>query len=251
MVVGLAIVFGVGAILVIVPATVAKVDSPLVDDSTNIPDLYQAEAVATKKVRALPTLAILPESFPMPQTSDSDEKGNNQQDLPSFASLLDAPKDLDLTGPEQPIHLVIPALDVDASIERVGLKSVSKEGNAYLQWQVPNGYAIGWHESSATLGHTGNTVLNGHNNIYGSVFKDLIELEPGDEINVHDRESIHEYRVVEKKVLPENGQPPSVRLANARWIGPSGDERITLVSCWPFTSNKNRIIVVARPVQNG
>jgi sortase A len=94
-------------------------------------------------------------------------------------------------------------------------------------------------------------VLNGHNNIYGSVFKDLIELEPGDMIIVHDNDSIHEYRVVEKKVLPENGQPPSVRMANARWIGPSGDERITLVSCWPFTSNKNRIIVVARPVKNG
>ena len=93
-------------------------------------------------------------------------------------------------------------------------------------------------------------MLNGHNNIYGSVFKDLIELEPGDMIFVHDNDSIHEYRVVEKKVLPENGQPPSVRMANARWIGPSGDERITLVSCWPFTSNKNRIIVVARPAQN-
>jgi LPXTG-site transpeptidase (sortase) family protein len=39
-----------------------------------------------------------------------------------------------------------------------------------------------------------------------------------------------------------------VRQANARWIGPFNDERLTLVTCWPYTNNTHRVIVVAKPV---
>ena len=255
MAVGFAVIICLGAILLIVPRTLAKVEPTFVSDSevetepVTFPDLYESEGAATRQSRILPTPAELPEAFTMPQaqTSGSEEL---LQILPSIASYDEAPKDLKLTDPEQPVRLEIPALDIDASIERVGLKPVVKEGNDYLQWQVPNGFLIGWHESSATLGHAGNTVLNGHNNIHGSVFKDLIDLNIGDLIVIRDSKSIYEYTVVETKLLPENGQPPSVRRANARWIGTSGDERITLVSCWPFTSNENRIIVVARPTND-
>ena len=252
MVAGFAVIICVGAILLIVPRTLAKDEAAAVlaaeveIEPMTFPDLYESEEVVTRQSRILPTPAELPEAFTLPhaQASGSEE---GLQILPSVASYDEAPKDLALTDSEQPVRLEIPALDIDAMIERVGLKPVVKEGNDYLQWQVPNGYVVGWHESSSTLGHAGNTVLNGHNNIHGSVFKDLVDLELGDLVVVHDSESIHEYTVVETKLLPENGQPPTVRGANARWIGTSGDERITLVSCWPFTSNDNRIIVVARP----
>ncbi|HID54608.1 MAG TPA: sortase, partial [Anaerolineae bacterium] len=36
----------------------------------------------------------------------------------------------------------------------------------------------------------------------------------------------------------------------AEWIMPTEDERITLVTCWPYTDNTNRLIVVAQPVEN-
>ncbi len=255
MVAGFAIIISLGVILLIVPRISAKVEPTFVAVSeveiepVTFPDLYESEDVLTRQSRILPTPAELPDAFTMPQTPDSGSE-EPLQILPSFASYDAAPKDLELTDPEQPVRLEIPALDIDAPIVRVGLKPVVKQGNDYLQWQVPDGYILGWHESSATLGHAGNTVLNGHNNIFGSVFKDLIDLELGDRIVIHDSDSIHEYTVVDTKLLPENGQPPSVRAANARWIGTSGDERITLVSCWPFTSNDNRIIVVARPTND-
>ena len=38
-----------------------------------------------------------------------------------------------------------------------------------------------------------------------------------------------------------------VRLANARWIQPSEDERLTLITCWPYESNTHRLIIVALP----
>jgi sortase A len=37
------------------------------------------------------------------------------------------------------------------------------------------------------------------------------------------------------------------RLENARWIGPFPDERLTLVTCWPYTNNTHRVIVIAKP----
>lgn len=38
-----------------------------------------------------------------------------------------------------------------------------------------------------------------------------------------------------------------VRMDNARWILPSTDERLTLVTCWPAKSNTHRLIIVASP----
>jgi len=38
-----------------------------------------------------------------------------------------------------------------------------------------------------------------------------------------------------------------VRRQNARWIAPTTDERLTLVTCWPYTGNSHRLIIVAKP----
>ncbi len=56
------------------------------------------------------------------------------------------------------------------------------------------------------------------------------------------------YQVTERLILPERDQPVEVRLENARWIGPSEDERLTLITCWPEDSNTHRLIVVAEPL---
>lgn len=117
----------------------------------------------------------------------------------------------------------------------------------YYQWQVPDGDAVGWHKISARLGEPGNTVLNGHNNVYGQVFKDLASLEVGAEIEVYSAENSYAYVVTQKEVVAEFGQPLSARLENASWIQPGDEEQITLVSCWPYISNTHRVIVVAKP----
>jgi hypothetical protein len=48
-------------------------------------------------------------------------------------------------------------------------------------------------------------------------------------------------------IFEEKDQPLDVRLENARWILPSEDERITLVTCWPQDSNTHRLVIVAVP----
>ena len=48
-------------------------------------------------------------------------------------------------------------------------------------------------------------------------------------------------------LLREKGVPEEIRGENAKWIEPTEDERLTLVSCWPFVKPDHRVVVVARP----
>jgi len=116
-------------------------------------------------------------------------------------------------------------------------------------WDLPDEYAVGWHETSATLGVPGNTVLNGHNTTHGEVFRDLYTLDVGDEIIVYANEIPYTYTVASMLILPEAGQPLEVRIQNAQYIQPTDDERLTLVTCHPYGSLRNRLIVIAFPAQ--
>ena len=55
------------------------------------------------------------------------------------------------------------------------------------------------------------------------------------------------YIVAQTMTLAEEGQPINVRQDNARWILPTDDERLTLVTCWPYLANSHRLVVVALP----
>jgi sortase A len=138
---------------------------------------------------------------------------------------------------------VIPAIELDAPVVPVGWKETD-EG---VIWDVAN-YAAGWHKTSAYPGHVGNTVLSGHHNIRGQVFRYLIDLEPDDEVFLYVGETAYHYVVTEKHLLEEKGVSEEVRRRNAQWIAPTDDERLTLVTCWPYTSNTHRLIIVAKPV---
>ena len=109
-------------------------------------------------------------------------------------------------------------------------------------------YAAGFHEGMARPGHVGNTVLSGHNNIRGEVFRDIHKLTRGDDIYLWVGNSPYHYKVSVVYRLPEKGAPPQIVADNAKWIQPTDDQRLTLVTCWPYWSNTHRTIVVAFPV---
>ncbi len=151
----------------------------------------------------------------------------------------------------RPEYLVIPAINLDAAIKTASYEEIEVGDDTYYQWLAPNERAVGWHETSATLGRPGNTVFNGHHNVAGEVFRYLEKLTVGDIINVYSGEKLFQYQVQAKMILLERGQPLAVRLANAAWIEPTQDERLTLVTCWPYTSNTHRLIIVAIPIEAG
>ncbi len=150
-------------------------------------------------------------------------------------------------APAAPSRLVIPAINLDAPVESVSWRVTTQNGQQVSMWDVPYRFAAGWLKTTARVGEPGNTVLDGHHNIAGEVFRDLIDLKQGDTIRVWAGDRAREYVVSLLKILPEKGQPISARLANARWIQPTEDERLTLVTCWPYTGNTHRLIVVALP----
>ena len=149
--------------------------------------------------------------------------------------------------PGPPTRLVIPAIGLDAPVAPVGWSNVKQGGQLVSMWNVPNRFAAGWLNTSALAGERGNTVLDGHHNIAGEVFRYVVDLKRGDTIQMWVGNQPREYVVSLRKILPEKGQPLEVRLDNAKWIQPTSDERLTLVTCWPYTNNTHRLIVVALP----
>ncbi len=149
-----------------------------------------------------------------------------------------------------PDTLVIPSIALDAPIIPTTYQEILYSGRKYLQWLVPYGAMAGWQDTSALIGAPGNTVLNGHNNSFGEVFKNLDNLKQGDLIQVYSGDRVFQYYVALKIILPERFEEVSTRLQNARWIMPSNDVRLTLVTCWPADDSTNRLIIVAFPATN-
>lgn len=147
-----------------------------------------------------------------------------------------------------PTRLMIPALEVDIPVVEVGWNTMG-EGEAAKQVWVVADYAASFHRTSAYPGRPGNTVVSGHNNIRGEVFRDLEKLAPGDEVIVYVGATAYPYAVAETHILPDKWVSEEEKLENAKWIGYFPEERLTLVTCWPYEGNSHRVIVVARPVK--
>ncbi len=146
-----------------------------------------------------------------------------------------------------PTRVVIPAIDLDAPIEMVGWSQTKNVST----WDIPNHFAAGWLKTSAPISQPGNTVLEGHHNMAGEVFRRLVDLKSGDLIKVYSNDQAHSYQVTALHILPDRDEPIEVRRQNAIWIQPTLDERLTLVTCWPYTDNTHRLIVVAKPIGPG
>jgi sortase A len=147
----------------------------------------------------------------------------------------------------EPNRLVIPAIGLDTAIVDVGWEVVERGAQRTTEWQTADN-AAGRHLNSARPGEQGNVVLSGHHNTKGEVFRRISEQEMavGDAIYLYDAQGRrHTYQVSEvTEPLLEVGASEAQRLANARYIQPTSDARVTLVTCWPYWTNTHRIVVV-------
>jgi sortase A len=151
-----------------------------------------------------------------------------------------------LFTPPIPTRITISTIKVDSPVVEVGWKTTSVRGKLQSVWEVAD-YAVGYHRDSVAPGQRGNTVLSGHNNTKGEVFRNLALLHIGDSISVFVGDREYRYVVKQKLLLDDQGTAPEKQQLNYRWIEPTADERLTLVSCWPYSSNTKRLIIVALP----
>ena len=149
-------------------------------------------------------------------------------------------------APAMPDRLVIPAIRLDVPVTESVWVALPDLNAGYFD--APPLRAAGWQPSSARIGEPGNLVMSGHNNILGRVFENLKDLKAGDLIYVRAGRREITYRITERKLLIEKDQSIEVRTQNAQYIVPGGDDRLTLVTCWPPDNNTHRIIIIARPV---
>jgi hypothetical protein len=117
--------------------------------------------------------------------------------------------------PEPPVRIVIPAIELDAPVIPAKTRVMNSDGQKYRQWMVPNHFAAGWHKNTARLGEPGNTVINGHHNVYGEVFRRLVKLEEGDLIQIYSATKGYEDGVANKMILPEPYQELDMRMKRA------------------------------------
>ncbi len=143
--------------------------------------------------------------------------------------------------------ITIPAISVDAPVMGLAPREHEVDGTMVLRMPVPDGYVVGWDNQSAAPGQAGNTILTGHNNLWGAVFGDLEKLNTGDEIALWTPLGVFSYYVRQTLYLEDKDQPLDVQVSNAQWIQPTSDVRLTLVSCWPRKNNTHRLVIIATP----
>lgn len=149
-----------------------------------------------------------------------------------------------------PDRLVIPSIGLDTPVVEVGWEARLVNGeNVGNVWQTAS-HAAGYLQGSTPLGQVGNLVLSGHNNIDGAVFRNLHEIEPMAWIFAYADGRRYAYVVEERFIVAEANAAPAQRRDNLKWISPTPDERLTLLTCYPPWSNTHRTIVLARPMRD-
>jgi len=204
-------------------------------------------------VLQMPTASPTPTATPIPAT-DTPTPTPKDPSLPTFTPAPTAtPSPTPTPNPfppaqSPPTRIVAPSIGLDSPVVENGWHQETVNGQTVSVWDVAE-YAAGWHINSALPGHGGNVVLSGHHNIKGEVFRYIVDLKIGDIITLYADGRPYKYRVEENFIVKDKGEPPEVRRQNAQWIGAFDDERLTLVTCWPYNDNTHRVIVIAKPVK--
>lgn len=162
------------------------------------------DAVATLPGASQPPSSVTPERF----------KGVLKQVVPVA---------IPTPGPQQPVRIVIPAINVDA---------VVVEGDDWESLKKGAGHRFG----SGNPGQRGNMVISGHNDVFGEIFRRLEELKPGDEAHVYSREAKFTYVVRNRRIV----EPTDVSVLQA-----TTEPTLTLITCHPYLVDSHRMIVFA------
>jgi len=159
-----------------------------------------------------------------------DAQGNTRPNIaeipehlqPMVQSLENIP--IPTPAPDQAIRIQIPTINIDAPIV---------QGDGWEQLKK----GVAQHIGSSDPGQNGNVVLSAHNDVYGELFRYLDKLAPGDQVVIYTQQRQYVY-VVDRTAVVE---PTAVEV-----MASTGGPTVTLISCYPYLVNKQRIVVFAR-----
>lgn len=203
----------------------------------------ERETAAAQEAAEQQRLAVLPTVEPTPQLTldrvvlptghifQNSQPIFNMAEIPEnmrglVANQIYLPPDVARvpTTDDTPLRVIIPDIDVDNTIVQG------------VDWDALQ-QGVGMLANGANPGNdTSNVVLAAHNDIYGELFRDLDNLEPGDELQVQTRSGFFTYIVRETLIV----EPDDVHVMESQ-----GTPMVTLISCYPYRVNTQRIIVHA------
>jgi sortase A len=183
--------------------------------------LLQPSLTPTPLVRAV----VLPSGH-TPPTAPGGARPNDAEIPEHLRPLLQTLASIPIPtpSPEQAVRLQIPAIGVDHPIVQGDGWEDLKKG-------------VGQHIGTANPGQDGNLVLSAHNDVFGEIFRHLDKLQAGDEIIVFTNQRAYTYVIgAEFQVV----EPTAVQV-----MDPTADPTLTLISCYPYLVNSQRIVVTA------
>jgi sortase A len=124
-------------------------------------------------------------------------------------------------SPRQATRLIVSAIGVDAPVV---------QGDGWEQLKK----GIAQHLGTGDPGQPGNLVVSAHNDIFGEIFRDLDQLQPGDQIEVYTQVEKFVYVITGARIV----EPTEVSVMDPT-VGPT----ITLISCYPYLVDTQRIVV--------
>ena len=186
-----------------------------------------AQAIQLPTLTATPfiTAVVLPSGHTPPTSPEGAQP--NEAEIPEHLrplvqSLANVP--IPTPGVEQAVRIQIPALGVDAPVV---------QGDGWEQLKK----GVAQHLGTANPGEPGNVVLSAHNDIFGELFRYLEKLEPGDEVILYTNQRQFVYVVDDTKIV----EPTAVEV-----MSPTSKPVVTLISCYPYLIDKQRIVVRAK-----
>ncbi|MHB8624661.1 MAG: sortase [Aggregatilineales bacterium] len=223
-------VVGLGYLLVTLFVSLQAVTQTTANIQASFQATSQAQIVPPT---ATPTINIASVVLPGGHvySADASKVTFNLDEIPAQYRAVYQSQVLDLPSPVAP-PTASPAEPLTIHIPAIGVQSAVVSGDAWNDLQR----GVGHHLGSANPGELGNMVLAGHDDVFGSVFKDLYSLKPGDEITVATQVGSYTYIVQGHTIV----EPTDLSvLDNSR----HDSARITLITCYPYEVDTRRWVV--------
>jgi len=178
----------------------------------------------TAEATALITAVVLPSGHTPPNAPNGAQP--NDAEIPEHLrplvqSLANIP--IPTPGLQQAVRIQIPGIGVDAPII---------QGDGWEQLKK----GVAQHIGTPDPGEDGNMVLSAHDDIFGEIFRNLDKLKPGDVVVMYTNQRQYTYVITGTQVV----EPTAVEV-----MDPTPNPTVTLISCYPYLVDNQRIVVSA------
>jgi LPXTG-site transpeptidase (sortase) family protein len=187
----------------------------------------------------LPLPTAFPKSTPTPQPT-----------ITVLPTVTATPTPLPTSVPFPAIRISIPVIQLNTRISEISPTHRIVSGSEKFIWD-PLPYEAAHLETSGKPGEGTNIVLLGHNNTLGEVFRNLDKLNLRDEIIIYTEAAEFHYEVQKIFFVPYQGMEAEGDAMLKSYSAPTSSETLTLISCWPYLTNVNRIVIQAAPLLDG